>query len=102
MSRVTEIITVDQHDDFIEEHDYCVLFFGSERCGHCHEMRPFYNQLAAQHPQIAFAHIEVTQVKTWHIEVIPIFVIYEDQVPIHKLEGAQPEVLRDLVASLGY
>jgi thioredoxin-like negative regulator of GroEL len=102
MSRATtvEITTVTQHDDFIETHDQCVLFFGSERCGHCHEIKPFFAQLAAQYPQIGFAHIEVTQVETWHIEVIPIFVFYEHQVPIHKLEGAQPDELQKLIASL--
>lgn len=100
MPSVIEITNGPQHDSFINQNQRAMIFFGSERCGHCREMGPVYEQLARAYPSVAFAHVEVSRVKTENIDGVPVFVGYSNGAYVDMVLGAQRRELLSLITKL--
>jgi len=100
MTSVSEITNAPEHDYFIIQNPRALIFFGSERCGHCREMNPVYEQLARAYPTVAFAHIEVSKVKTDNIDGVPVFVGYRDGEYVNMVVGARKKELLLLITNL--
>lgn len=99
-STMTEIISVEQYDNFVHKNNKCLVFYGSEGCGHCQHIKPKVYQLVKQYPNIKFAHIEVTKVHVDNLDGVPIFVGFHDGTAVDKVEGADEHALIDLLNNL--
>jgi len=97
MSGVVELTNYHDHDNFIDNNDKCIIFFGSQYCHHCHDMIPVFEQMAQDYPEIAFGHIEVTKVKVENIDGVPVFVIYKNKQPIDVVLGANKDKLLNII-----
>lgn len=95
-ANIVEISTFDEHESFINNNPKCIIFFGSHRCPHCVSAKPLIEDLARKHPQVKFAHVEVSQVKTENITGVPAFVGYNNGQPIDVVLGASPNSLSQL------
>ena len=100
MSTVREITHMAEHDAFIKNNPSAVLFFGSNRCGHCKDITPFFGQLSKQYPNVAFGHVETTRVKTEGADAVPVFVGYKNGRPLPPVLGADEQGLKALVLRL--
>lgn len=65
---MVEITDETQYNKFITTNDKCFVFFGSERCPHCRNIKPAIEKMVSQYPDVKFCHIEVTS-KT--VNIIP-------------------------------
>lgn len=92
-----EINTFDEHEAFIANNPRGIIFFGSQRCPHCVSAKPVVDNLARQYPQVKFAHVEVSRVKTENIKGVPVFVGYRNGQPVDVALGASPDSLSQLV-----
>lgn len=100
MSNMREITHKAEHDNFIANNPSAILFFGSAHCGHCQDIKPVFKQLAAQYPNVAFGHVEVSKIKTEGADSVPIFVGYKGGKPLPPVLGADERGLRSLVQQL--
>jgi thiol-disulfide isomerase/thioredoxin len=104
MSRIgtgmTEIASVEQYDDFVHRNNKCLVFYGSENCGHCQHIKPVVYQLVKQYPGIKFAHVEVTKVHVDNLDGVPIFVGFRKGTGVDKVEGADQKALMHLLDNL--
>lgn len=97
MSRVAEITNFSEQESFIANNERAVLFFGSERCGHCRNMVPVIERMTTQYPSVAFGHVEVTRVKVDNVNGVPVFVNYLRKVPVNVIIGASPQELTSAI-----
>lgn len=97
---VFEITNVTEHDSLIHNNQRLVIFFGSNRCGHCKSIAPVFANLAAANPHIAFAHVEVSRIKTENVDGVPVFVGYKDGQPVDTVIGADDEGIIALIRQL--
>lgn len=97
MSEVVELNNYIDHDNFIDNNNKCVIFFGSQFCHHCHDMISVFEQLSKDYPSIAFGHIEVTKIKVENVDGVPVFVIYKNKTPIDLVLGANKDKLLNII-----
>lgn len=100
MPSLIEITNVHEHDAFIETNPRAIIFFGSYDCGHCRAIYPTCEKLVNLYPQIAFSHVEVTQVKTENVEGVPVFVGYKNGEFVDTVVGASEKQLLNLIDKL--
>lgn len=95
---VKEIITVEDHDNFIAQNDKCVMFFGSQKCQHCRAMVPVIANLAKKYPGVKFSHVEITKTTVEGIdEGVPVFVGYKNHVAVDKVLGADQDGITHMI-----
>ena len=97
MSRVVEINSVNAQNSFISSNSRAVIFFGSERCGHCRSMKLLFNKLSNKYTNISFGHIEVTKVKVANLQGVPVFVAYRDHNPLDSVVGSKEQELIKMI-----
>lgn len=102
MNRIVEIKNFSEEQDLINRNDMCVIFFGSETCGHCHEMVKPFQSLAAKYRNVAFGHVDIGQVESTDVDHYPVFAMYKNQYPRDSLLGADPSVLDIKLQKLMY
>ena len=90
---ITELNGNEEYDRFLQQHQYSLIFFGSDSCPHCHEIAPFVEELAHNYPQLAVAHIEVTRVEVKGLPGVPVFLLYQGRQVIGTQVGADEEKL---------
>lgn len=89
---VKEIVTKEDHDNFISNNNSGIMFFGSHKCPHCRDMVPVINNMAKQYPNVKFSHAEVTKLTTEDLhEGLPQFIAYKNHRPVDRVLGADPE-----------
>jgi thioredoxin-like negative regulator of GroEL len=87
-SMIQEIVTVEDQDNFVNENDTCIMFFGSHKCQKCNSATSMVDGLARQYPQVKFSHVEVTQTTVENLgQELPVFVCYKGGQPIGKVAG---------------
>lgn len=99
MSRSTmiEIQSLEQYNEVIHSYERCLVFFGSEMCSHCQEIKLLVYQLVRKYPSIKFIHVEVTKVHVDNLNGVPIFVGFHQGTAIDKVEGANQKELINLL-----
>ena len=97
---MTEITSVEQYEDFAKRNRKCLIFYGSENCGHCQHIKPTVYQLVKQYPGIKFGHVEVTKMHVDNLEGVPVFVGFRDGTAVDKVEGADVGALMHLLGDL--
>ncbi len=102
MSAIRELRNKNDEVDFIKSNPSCIIFFGSKTCGHCRNITPFVRDLAARYPRVAFAHVEVSEIKVEDVEGVPAFVGYKSHTYFDTLEGANRNALEKLAHDLLY
>lgn len=97
---VTELTSAAQYDKFLTNNDRAIVFYGSKECGYCRSAAPVFEKLSDKHPDLAFAHIEVTKVKVAKMEGMPTFVCYRNQEPIDKVVGFNEKGINRLIRNV--
>ena len=105
-SRITEINDLINYNKFISTNNKCFIFFGSERCPHCQNIKSKINQLVNEYPNIKFCHIEVTN-KTHNIipsqyqeSGIPLFICYKNNLLVGSVIGEDEEAVVKMIKNL--
>lgn len=99
-SSVVEITDEQSNNNFLNKNRKAIIFFGSERCGHCKKMIPVFNRLAQTNPEIGFAHVEVSKVDVENITGVPVFVSYVNGIEMNGVVGADENKLNNLLNEL--
>lgn len=88
-----EISDANSYNKFLLTNKKCVVFFGSEKCTHCRNIKPSIKIMVEKYPDIKFCHIEVTN-KTSDIvppqyrnSGIPLFLFYENNTLLDNVIG---------------
>lgn len=68
-----------QENNLISSSPILVIFYGSNKCGHCINIKPFFNNLCTKYPQVTFAAVETSNVPVENVESFPTFVFYKDK-----------------------
>lgn len=89
-----------EHDQFILDNPRAIIFFGSIYCGHCRSITPTFNEYVNKYPNIAFAHIETTTVKSENLEGVPTFVGYKDGEAVDIVVGADKQGIIRMLKTL--
>lgn len=102
MTVVTEL-TEATFDQFVEQHDLVVIDFGAQWCAPCQGFAKVIEQAAADHPEVAFASVDIdAQAKLaedFHVRSVPWVMILREQVAIYDESGAlSATALDDLIA----
>ena len=85
-NKVEEITNVEDHDYFIQNNDKCIMFFGSNKCKKCDEMKKILNDISRNYPNIKFSHVEVTKITVENLgNFLPILVCYKNNKPVGKV-----------------
>lgn len=100
MERIIEINNYVENNNFIDGHNSCVIFFGSQSCGHCKHMVIPYETLASKYPSVGFAHVEINKVKTDNVDGVPAFVGYKNRIPVEQVIGADRAQLESMISRL--
>lgn len=81
-----------------------VVFMGSQGCGHCIQIKPLFEKLAKQYPNIDFAYIEASKLRPYiekmGLQGFPTFYSYLSGNKIGEVIGASQSELQHLVSSL--
>ena len=97
---VLEITSVADHDNVISNNRAVIIFFGWNGCGHCRNFEPVFRSLASQYPNIKFAHVETSNVKTVNTRQVPIFAIYQNGKGVTSVLGADKREIVKMLDSL--
>ena len=90
---MVEINDLTNYNKFISTNKKCLVFFGSERCPHCRNIKPKIQQLVNEYPNVKFCHVEVTMQTVDLIPVqyqqvgLPLFICYKDSVLVNTVIG---------------
>ena len=99
-NNVQEIINVEDHDEFIQNNDKCIMFFGSNKCDKCDSMTQVFDNIAKNYPQIKFSHVEVTKTTVENLgNSLPVFVCYKNNMPVGKVVGADKNGIINMIQS---
>lgn len=101
-----EITNLSNYNNFISTNKKCLVFFGSEQCPHCRNIKPKIKQLVNKYPNIKFCHIEVTKdsynmIPTEYQRVgLPLFICYKDNVLVDTVRGGDEEGVIKMLQNL--
>ncbi len=85
-NNVQEITNVEDHDNFIQNNNECIMFFGSNKCKNCDNMTQTFDNIAGSYPHIKFSHVEVTKTEVENLgNSLPLIVCYKNNVPVSKI-----------------
>lgn len=99
-SVIHEIEDGEMQDEFVARYPNSIIFIGSQNCGHCEHIKPFFEDLVIRYPRIAFAHVETTRVKVDGVKGVPTFVAYKSGYPFAVVVGADEDKLNELCREL--
>jgi len=97
---MVEITDKTSYNKFISTNGKCVVFFGSQSCPHCRNIKPSIEKMVNDYPNIKFCHIEVTRET---VDIIPqkykkvgfpLFICYKNNVLVDTVLGEdEPAVI---------
>lgn len=98
---IIEVTSAQHHDQLLKSGRPHIIFFGSERCGYCKQMKPVFSDIAQKSPHILFAHVETTKVPVDELPAVPIFVGHNSKGEVvGQVRGADVKGLQNLVQSV--
>lgn len=96
---MVEINDADDFDSFLQNNKKGIVFFGSLSCGHCRSITPYVQELVKQYPDIGFAHVETSRVRTNNLKGVPVFCAYKNGQAVDKVVGANKPALQSMIAT---
>lgn len=104
LSSVTTLSDEDAVERFTQLNHKCVLYYTANWCGPCKAIKPVYEQMANENPDLALAKIDVDDnpdaAAAAEISAVPTFVAYHDNSAVGKFSGADQTQLKSMLASL--
>lgn len=97
---VYELTNGDEQDAFVASYRKCIIFFGSVNCGHCQNIKPYFETLVQNYPAITFAHVEVSKHKVEGLSGVPTFCGFANGQAVETIIGARREELANLCKKL--
>lgn len=97
-NNVEEISYVEDHDDFTQDNNKCVIFFGSNKCKRCNNMSQTFDDIAKSYPQIKFSHVEVTKTTVENLgNSLPVIVCYKNGIPVGKVVTTDKNSINNMI-----
>lgn len=106
-NQMTELNTMDSLNEFISSNKNGVIFFGSEKCPHCRNIKPYIQDLEIKYKQATFKHVEIksenqkmipSQCKDKNGEWgLPLIVFYKNGKISNYVMGANREEINNMI-----
>jgi len=97
-NKIFEISSVEDHDNFIQNNDKCVMFFGSNKCKKCDTMNKTLSDLSEMYPDIKFSRVEVTKTTVENLgNSLPLLVCYKNNEPISKIASINKNEIVNMI-----
>jgi thioredoxin 1 len=98
-------LTAEQFEDTINNNEMVIFDFWAEWCGPCKQFGPVFEEVAAKHPDIVFAKVNVEEQQElagmFQVRSIPTLALMRDQIVVYANPGALPASnLEEAVAQL--
>lgn len=91
MTTITEL-TESTFDQFVGEHDLVVVDFSATWCGPCQGFAKVLEQAAKDHPDVAFASVDIDKqaslAEDFQVKSVPWVMILREQVALYDESGA--------------
>jgi thioredoxin 1 len=106
ISIMIEIGDLTNYNKFISTNKKCLVFFGSEQCPHCRNIKPKIKQLVNEYPNVKFCHVEVTResynmIPPKYQKVgLPLFICYKDNILVNTVIGEDEEGVKEMLQNL--
>lgn len=101
---ITAVPNLPTYRSIISANRAVIIDFWAEWCGPCRMIKPRYEALAAQYPQIKCLSVDVEEVRDVareeRVRAMPTFVVYSDGKKVGELVGPSPSSLEMAFAEL--
>ena len=102
MSGATTAVVTAQFESLIQQNEIVFIDFWATWCAPCKQFARIYEQVAAQHPNVVFAKINIEEetelAETFQIRSIPHLIVFKQGIVIYSEAGSMPEsTLKELV-----
>lgn len=88
-------VTSETFESLIHDHEMIFLDFWAEWCAPCQQFSVIYDRVAAAHPTILFAKVDIAQAptlaETFHIRSVPHLIVFKQGIAIYSEAGSMPE-----------
>ncbi len=97
---MTIISDVDQYKKFIKNNKRVVIFYSSENCPACTDIKDLYGRIGFRYKKyIALAYVDVDKCDL-NYKVLPLFVGVLNDKPLLAMEGANSENLKSFIKEI--
>ena len=97
---LTNITDADHEDALINNTSKLIIFYMSNNCGHCLNIKPYFEELSDEFPEIIFAQLDKDKIKVQNLVGVPTFVGYINGQAKSPVIGADKIKLVALINSL--
>mmetsp|Transcript_2729 Transcript_2729/g.5098 ORF Transcript_2729/g.5098 Transcript_2729/m.5098 type:complete len:140 (+) Transcript_2729:178-597(+) len=104
MSTVYNLSDEEAVEKFQKINDKSILYFTATWCPPCKMIKPVYESMAKQYPEIAFGKVDVDDnsesASTYEITGVPTFILFQQDKVYKRFTGADQSQLEQSLASL--
>ncbi|KAJ3431768.1 thioredoxin-like protein [Anaeramoeba flamelloides] len=101
---VTQIESIEQFQEVIEQKKLVVVDFSADWCGPCQIISKTFDELAKTHTEVGFYKLDVDELrdlsKSQKIKGIPTFQFFKNGEKINEITGAQKEKIAETISEL--
>jgi thioredoxin 1 len=87
-------LTKENFEETIENNDIVIFDFWAEWCGPCKQFAPIFEEVAAKHPDIVFAKVNVEEeqelAQMFQVRSIPTIVFMREKIVVYSNPGLIP------------
>ena len=104
LSSVTTLSDLDAVEKYTQLNTKCVLYYTATWCGPCKQIKPVYEKMAQENPNVALGKIDVDDnpdaAAAAAISAVPTFIAYHHNDSVAQFAGADQEQLKTMLAKL--
>lgn len=100
---ITNIESLHQFEDLLQQHKYVVVKFSAEWCGPCKRIQPVYEKYSdrEEYSTVYFTHVDVDEVRDicdkYSVEGMPTFILFENGSEVSRFSGASETKLNEML-----